>query len=204
MTIDNLEHHDYPDHLDHLDHSDHLANHDHPDPDQQVFNNVTSGQSNTLVMFIVDKVAYEYSKRRTCHKCSTYIYFLVGYHASLKQDDSYFWQILDTFNHLRRHCMARSHGHQRHRRECGCLLVPGLGLPRPLAPHEQCSLGKHPAASEKYHDSLKFNVLDRFLTCLMVYSLIRWWLCSLRVQWRETQSDLKSKSWGVRHLILGN
>ena len=30
----------------------------------------------------------------------------------------------------------------------------------------------------------------------MVYSLIRWWLCSLRVQWRETQSDLNSKSWG--------
>lgn len=52
--------------------------------------------------------------------------------------------------------------------------------------------------------SSKLNVLDWFLTCLMVYSLIRWWLCSLRVQWRETQSDLKSKSWEVRHLILGN
>ena len=32
------------------------------------------------------------------------------------------------------------------------------------------------------------------LICLMVYSLMRWWLCSLRVQWSETQSDLKSRS----------
>ena len=33
------------------------------------------------------------------------------------------------------------------------------------------------------------------LICLMVYSLIRWWLCSFKVQWRETQSDLYKRSW---------
>lgn len=33
-------------------------------------------------------------------------------------------------------------------------------------------------------------------TCLMVKSLIRWWLCSLRLQCRETQSEWKSRSCG--------
>lgn len=32
------------------------------------------------------------------------------------------------------------------------------------------------------------------LICLMVYSLIRWWLCSFKVQWRDTQSDWYSRS----------
>ena len=60
-----------------------------------------------------------------------------------------FGQFWDMNNHLRRHCMAHSHGHRQHRRECGCPSVPVLALPRPQALHELCSQGKPPDASEK-------------------------------------------------------
>lgn len=33
----------------------------------------------------------------------------------------------------------------------------------------------------------------------MAYSLIRWWLCSFKVQWSDTQSDWNSRSWKRKH-----
>lgn len=37
------------------------------------------------------------------------------------------------------------------------------------------------------------------LICLMVNSLMRWWLCSLRVQCSETQSDWNNRSYNNIH-----
>ena len=38
--------------------------------------------------------------------------------------------------------------------------------------------------------------------CLIVYSLIRWWLCSFKVQCRETQSDLNKRSWKENSILV--
>ena len=117
-----------------------------------------------------------------------------------------FGQFFDINIHLRRHCMARSRGHQRHRRECGCLSMPGLKLPRPLVPRELCSLGKRPGASELRgrvnirlcHFRTQFSHLfDGVLVDQVVVVLIE----------GAVEGDavgLEEQVLRVRHLILGN
>ena len=102
--------------------------------------------------------------------------------------------------------MARSRGHQRHGRECGCLSMPGLKLPRPLVPRELCSLGKRPGASELRgrvnirlcHFRTQFSHLfDGVLVDQVVVVLIE----------GAVEGDtvgLEEQVLRVRHLILGN